>query len=86
MSVGWRGILFTEGDRFTSIEPLFETNKQYYNRKTEESKAQEKRDLAAAKKYHAKEKARRASDFFLLAVGCTWTLSCRGRRRRRPAT
>ena len=27
MSVGWRGILFTEGDRFTSIEPLFETNK-----------------------------------------------------------
>ena len=40
-------------------KPLFETNKQYYNRKTEESKAQEKRDLAAAKKYHAKEKARR---------------------------
>ena len=27
MPVGWRGILFTEGDRFTSIEPLFETNK-----------------------------------------------------------
>ena len=27
MSVGGRGILFTEGDRFTSIEPLFETNK-----------------------------------------------------------
>ena len=27
MSVGWRGMLFTEGDRFTSIEPLFETNK-----------------------------------------------------------
>ena len=27
MSVGWRGMLFTEDDRFTSIEPLFETNK-----------------------------------------------------------
>lgn len=38
---------------------LFETKKQYYTRKTEESKAQEKRDLAAAKKYHAKEKIRR---------------------------
>lgn len=43
----------------TPKKPLYETKKQYYNRKTEENKAQEKRNLAAAKKYHAKEKVRR---------------------------
>lgn len=40
-------------------KPLFETKKQYYNRKTEENKAKERKQLALAKKYHAKEKARR---------------------------